>query len=60
MGHPQTKPWRPRHKISAMHLPAYLDELAFRFNRGKNPDLYIDTLRRMVTAPVLTFQRLAA
>jgi hypothetical protein len=43
-----------------MHLPAYLDELAFRFNRGKNPDLYIDTLRRMVTAPVLTFQRLAA
>ncbi|MGA8735267.1 MAG: IS1595 family transposase [Terriglobales bacterium] len=46
------------HKISAKHLPAYLAEMEFRFNRRKNSDLFIDTLRHMVTAPVLTFERL--
>lgn len=48
------------HKISAKHLPAYLDEMTFRFNRRKNPNLFSDTLRHMVTAPVLTFERLTA
>ncbi len=48
------------HKISAKHLAAYLDEMTFRFNRRKNPDLFIDTLRHMITAPVLTFQKLTA
>jgi len=46
------------HKISAKHLPAYLDEMTFRFNRRKNPDLFTDTLRHMITAPVLTFEKL--
>ena len=48
------------HKISAKHLPAYLTEMSFRFNRRKNPDLFVDTLRHMVTAPVLTFEKLTA
>jgi len=48
------------HKISAKHLPAYLNEMTFRFNRRKNPDLFVDTLRHMVTAPVLTFEKLTA
>jgi transposase-like protein len=48
------------HKISAKHLPAYLDEMTFRFNRRKNPALFLDTLRHMVTAPVLTFEKLTA
>lgn len=48
------------HKISAKHLPAYLDEMTFRFNRRKNSDLFIDTLRHMVTASTLTFQKLTA
>ena len=48
------------HKISAKHLPAYLDEMTFRFNRRKRSDLFFDTLRHMVTAPVLTFERLTA
>ena len=48
------------HKISAKHLPAYLDEMTFRFNRRKNANLFIDTLRHMVTAPVLTFEKLTA
>jgi transposase-like protein len=48
------------HKISAKHLPAYLAEMEFRFNRRKRTDLFIDTLRHMVTAPVLTFEKLTA
>jgi transposase-like protein len=48
------------HHISAKHLAAYLEEMEFRFNRRKNSDLFMDTLRHMVTAPVLTFQKLTA
>lgn len=48
------------HKISAKHLPAYLDEMTFRFNRRKSPTLFLDTLRHMITAPVLTFEKLTA
>jgi transposase-like protein len=48
------------HKISAKHLPAYLDEMTFRFNRRKRPDLFMDTLRHMITAPVLGFEKLTA
>jgi hypothetical protein len=32
--------------------------MEFRFNRRKRSDLFIDTLRHMVTAPVLTFEKL--
>lgn len=48
------------HKISAKHLQAYLDEMSFRFDRRKRSDLFMDTLRRMVTADPLTFERLIA
>jgi transposase-like protein len=48
------------HKISAKHLPAYLQEMEFRFNRRNRSDLFIDTLRHMVTAPTLTFDNLTA
>lgn len=48
------------HKISAKHLAAYLNEMTFRFNRRKNHDLFLDTLRHMVTADPLTFERLTA
>lgn len=48
------------HKVSGKHLQAYLSEMTFRFNRRKNHDLFLDTLRHMVTAPALTFERLTA
>lgn len=48
------------HKVSAKHLPAYLAEMEFRFNRRKRADLFVDTLRHMVTADPLTFERLTA
>jgi transposase-like protein len=46
------------HKVSAKHLAAYLDEMCFRFNRRKSETLFQDTLRYMVNAPVLTFDKL--
>jgi transposase-like protein len=46
------------HKISAKHLAAYLDEMTFRFNRRKSHVLFLDTLRHMVTANPLTFEKL--
>lgn len=46
------------HRVSAKHLASYLEEMSFRFNRRKNSDLFLDTLRHMVTAPVLTFHKL--
>ena len=48
------------HKVSAKHLQAYLDEMTFRFDRRKRHDLFLDTLRHMVTADPLTFERLTA
>ena len=48
------------HRVSAKHLASYLEEMTFRFNRRKRSDLFVDTLRHMVTAPVLTFQELTA
>jgi transposase-like protein len=46
------------HRVSAKHLQSYCEEMSFRFNRRNNPNLFIDTLRHMVTAPVLTFVNL--
>ena len=48
------------HRVSPKHLAAYLNEMTFRFNRRKSHTLFLDTLRHMVTAPVLTFERLTA
>jgi transposase-like protein len=48
------------HRVSPKHLASYLEEMSFRFNRRKHSDLFVDTLRHMVTAPVLTFQKLTA
>ncbi len=48
------------HRLSAKHLQAYLDEMSFRFDRRKRSDLFLDTLRHMVTADPLTFQELTA
>jgi transposase-like protein len=48
------------HKVSAKHLPAYLEEMTFRFNRRNSKTLFLDTLRHMITADPLTFQELTA
>jgi transposase-like protein len=48
------------HRVSPKHLASYLNEMTFRFNRRKSHVLFLDTLRHMVTAPVLTFEKLTA
>ena len=48
------------HKVSAKHLPAYLDEMTFRFNNRSNPFLFRDTLMKLIEAPVLEYKRLTA
>ena len=35
------------HKVAAKHLPAYLDEMCFRFNNRKNPYLFRDTIIKL-------------
>jgi hypothetical protein len=50
----------PWHKVSAKHLPAYLDELTFRFNNRSNPYLFRATLLKLLKAPVLEYKRLTA
>jgi hypothetical protein len=45
------------HGVNAKHLH---DEMTFRFDRRKRSDLFIDTLRHMVTTPTLTCERLTA
>jgi hypothetical protein len=37
-----------------------LDKSTFRFNRRKASALFLDTLRHMVTSPVLTFEKLTS
>ena len=46
------------HKLSAKHLHAYLTEMEFRFNRRNTDDIFMDTLRHMITADPLTFENL--
>jgi transposase-like protein len=48
------------HKLSRKHLPAYLDEFAFRFNNRKNAFWFRDTILALVEADTLTFAQLTA
>ena len=46
------------HKVSAKHLDAYLDEFEFRFNNRKNPYLFRDTLKKLISSPNLKYNEL--
>jgi transposase-like protein len=48
------------HKVSAKHLPAYLDEMCFRFNNRKNPYLFRDTIVKLIASPNLEYKNLTA
>jgi transposase-like protein len=48
------------HRVSAKHLPAYLDEMTWRFNNRQNPYLFRDTIKRMLNADNLEFKQLTA
>jgi transposase-like protein len=46
------------HQLSAKHLPAYLDEVAFKFHNRENPYLFRDTLLRLIDGKTLPFKEL--
>jgi transposase-like protein len=46
------------HQLSAKHLPAYLDEISFRFNNRDNAYLFRDTLLRLIEGDTLPFEEL--
>jgi transposase-like protein len=46
------------HQISVKHMPAYLDEQAFRFNNRKNPFLFRDTVLRLLGTKVMSYRSL--
>ena len=48
------------HKVDAKHLPAYLDEMCFRFNNRKNPYLFRDTLAKLLKTQNLEYKELTA
>jgi transposase-like protein len=48
------------HHLSARHLPAYLDEMAFRYNNRRNPYLFRDTLMKLIGAEGLPYQQLVS
>jgi transposase-like protein len=48
------------HQVSTKHLPAYLDEMEWRFNNRNNPYLFRDTLLRLIEADTLTYASLTA
>ena len=48
------------HQLSVKHLPAYLDEMAFRFNNRENAFLFRDTILKLLEAKTLPYRRLVA
>ena len=48
------------HHVPIKHLPAYIDELEWRYNNRRNPYLFRDTLTRLCESEVLGYQDLIA
>ncbi len=46
------------HQLSAKHMDAYLDEMAFRFNNRTNPYLFRDTLLKLIRSENLPYAEL--
>jgi transposase-like protein len=46
------------HKVSVKHLPAYLQEMTWRFNNRKNQYLFRDTLIRLLASDNLEYKEL--
>ena len=48
------------HKMSVKHLDRYLEELEWRYNNRNNPNIFRDTLRRILNTGNLPYQKLVA
>ena len=48
------------HQLSARHLPAYLDEMEWRFNNRMNPFMFRDTMLALIHSDSLPYQELVS
>ena len=48
------------HQVSVKHLPAYVEELEWRFSQRDNPFLFRDTMKQLIKAEKLEYQKLTA
>ena len=48
------------HRMSVKHMDRYLEELEWRFNNRNNPQIFQDTMKRIVKTGVLTYLELVA
>ena len=48
------------HKVSEKHLDRYLEELEWRYSNRDNAHIFVDTLRRIVNTPHVTYRQLVA
>jgi transposase-like protein len=48
------------HHMSVKHLPAYLDEMEWRYNNRENPYLFRDTILKLVEGDALPYRELVA
>jgi transposase-like protein len=46
------------HRVSAKHLPAYLDEMTWRFNNRNNPYLFRDTMLKLIASENIEYKEL--
>ncbi len=46
------------HQLSAKHLPAYLDEISFKYNNRDNPYLFRDRVMALIGAEAMPYQEL--
>jgi len=45
-------------KLGHYHLPAYVDEMRWRFNNRKNPFLFRDTMLKLIHSQNLEYKQL--
>ena len=45
-------------KMSTKHMDRCLEEFEWCFNNRKNPHIFLDTLRRIVNTPTMTYREL--
>ncbi len=48
------------HQLSARHLPAYLDEMEWRFNNRANPYMFRDTMLALIHSENLPYSELVS
>jgi hypothetical protein len=44
-------------RVSAKHLPVYLDEMCFRFYSRKTPYLFPETTLELISSPILEYKK---